>query len=119
VLPVERGGPRRRLDAAGVRSALEALVDRRGLGGRVTVRGACAGGCHAPGPNVSVAVYPPLEPGRAPSHVALGWRTFVYSLGGLDCLAAVLEDQLSAPAAPRSGRAAPAPTPRSAARRPR
>ena len=32
--------------------------------------------------------------GEREDHVAVGWKTYVYSLGSLDCLAAVLDDNL-------------------------
>jgi len=99
MLPLEPGGTRRRLDAGRVRRELEALVERRGLGDLVTVRDACAGGCFAAGPNVSVTIYPPPHPGQRPSHVALGWRTYVYSIHDLESLAAVIDDNLIEPAA--------------------
>ena len=38
------------------------------------------------------------RPGERPDHVALGWRTYVYSLAELECLAAIVDDNLSAPA---------------------
>lgn len=123
ILPVERHGPARRLDARGILARLRALVDARGLGDRVHVREACAGGCTRPGPNVGVTIYPALAPGQHGDGVAVGWRTYVYSLAALDCLARVIEDSLDGPAAAepaprsravrvsaglrRSGRAAP------------
>jgi len=93
-LPVERGARAQRLDAAAVRRSLEALVERRHLAGRVRFRDGCAGGCGQRGPNVGVMIYPPLRRGERPDHVAIGWKTYVYSLDTLDCLARVLEDNL-------------------------
>ena len=97
VLPVRRGERARRLDARGIFDALQALVARRGLGDRVRVREACAGGCSGSGPNVSVARYSLPAPGERADHVAVGWRTYVYSLPALACLAQVIEDNLDEP----------------------
>jgi hypothetical protein len=95
VLAIERGGPRRRLDARGIRRELEAVVARRGLGHLVSVGEACVGGCHGDGPNVGVVIYPALRAGERPSQVAIGWRTYVYSIGTLDCLATVVDENLT------------------------
>ena len=100
VLPIERGGRAQRLDAAGVLAALERLVARRGLGPRVEFRQSCAGGCGAEGPNVDVTIYPATAEGARPDHVAIAWKTYVYSLPTLDCLAAVIEENLDEPRAP-------------------
>jgi hypothetical protein len=94
VLPVERGGRARRLDAGAILRHLEALVARRGLAEHVRIRDACAGGCGLRGPNVTVTIYPPLRPGERPDHVAVGWKTYVASLTALDCLARVIDDNL-------------------------
>jgi hypothetical protein len=94
LLPIERGGRARRLDAAGVTRQLEALVARRGLGEHVRVSDACAGGCGLRGPNVTVTIYPPPRPGERPDQVAIGRKTYVASLGSLDCLARVIDDNL-------------------------
>ena len=96
-LPVERGGRARRLDAAAVLAELERVVARRGLGGHVQFREGCAGGCGAEGPNVDVTIYPVTAPDARPDHVAVGWRTYVYSLPTLDCLAAIIEENLDEP----------------------
>jgi hypothetical protein len=113
VLPVERGGPARRLDARAIIRRLQALVDARGLGDRVQVREACAGGCTGRGPNVGVTIYPAPAPGERADQVAIGWKTYVYSLATLDCLARVIEENLDAPrAAPPRPRARSAPPPR-------
>jgi hypothetical protein len=93
-LPVEPGDRPRRLDACAILRALTTLVARRRLGERVRVRQACAGGCSGGGPNVSVAVYPVPAAGVRADQVAIAWRTYVYSLGALDCLARVIEDNL-------------------------
>jgi hypothetical protein len=45
---------------------------------------------------VSVIVYPPVRPGETPDHVAIGWKTYVASLGTLDCLARVIDESLRA-----------------------
>lgn len=98
-LPIVRGKPARRLDARAVVGALRDLVTARRLEERVQVREGCAGGCGRNGPNVDVTVYPMPEPGERPSHVAVGWKTYVYSLGSLDYLARVIEDNLRPPRA--------------------
>jgi len=101
VLPVEPGDRAGRLDARAIFRALHALVARRGLGDRVQVREACAGGCNGPGPNVSVAIYPRPAEGERADHVAVAWRTYVYSLSTLDSLACVIDENLDEPRAPR------------------
>ena len=95
LLPVERGGRARRLDAAGVTRQLERLIARRGLTDHVRISDACAGGCSLRGPNVTVTIYPPVRPGERPDHVSIGWKTYVASLGSLDCLARVIDDNLT------------------------
>ena len=104
VLPVERGGRARRLDALGVLEALARLVVRRGLGARVELRQGCAGGCGGEGPNVDVTIYPVTPDGERPDHVAVGWKTYVYSLPALDCLATVIDENLDEPPAPATRR---------------
>jgi len=101
VLPLERGGPARRLDARALLDALRALAAARGLGERVRLREACAGGCAGPGPNVSVDVFPLPPPGGKPDSVAIGWKTYVYSLASLDCLARVIDENLGGAGRPR------------------
>ena len=93
-LPLERGGRARRLDARAVARHLEALAATRGVAERVSVRAACAGGCTSAGPNVGVVIYPAGNAGEAVDHVAIGWKTYVYSLRQLDCLARVITDNL-------------------------
>ena len=102
-LPVERRTPAVRLDARGILRSLREIVSARGLGSRVIVREACAGGCTGPGPNVGVTIYPAPAPGGRADQVAVGWKTYVYSLATLDCLARVIEENLDGPhpAAPR------------------
>ena len=97
VLPVERRRRARRLDARAILTELAALVTRRGLGQRVELREACAGGCGGPGPNVDVTIHPATPPGQRPDHVAIGWKTYVYSLPALDCLATVIDENLDEP----------------------
>jgi hypothetical protein len=105
-LPVVRGGRPTRLDAPAIARRLAALVEARGLGDRVQIRQACAGGCSLAGPNVGVTIYPVTRPGERPDSVAIGWRTYVYSIRHLDCLAAIVDDNLGGasprPPAPRS-----------------
>lgn len=105
-LPVERGQPPRWLDARAIVRALGAVVEARGLGDRVAIREACAGGCHGPGPNVSLTIHPLPRPGERPDHVAVGWRTYVSTLADLPCLAAVIDEHLPAR---RRGAARPTP----------
>jgi hypothetical protein len=93
-LPVARGGRAVRLNAAAIVRHLTELVAGRGLGERVRLREGCAGGCSGPGPNVSVEIFPMTRPGERPDHVAIGWKTYVYSLASLDCLATVIEENL-------------------------
>ena len=93
-LPVARGGRTVRLNAAAILKSLRELVAERGLDERVRLRDGCAGGCSGPGPNVSVEIFPLARPGEREDHVAVDWKTYVYSLGTLDCLAAVIEDNL-------------------------
>ena len=94
LLPLERGGRVARLDAAGVLDGLRGLVARRGLADRVQVRDGCAGGCWGAGPNVDVRVYAAPTPGEPADHVALGWKTYVYSLPSLASLADVIDENL-------------------------
>lgn len=103
VLPVERGGRAARLDAGAIAERLRALVAARKLGGRVRFREGCAGGCSSAGPNVSVEIFPVTPPGERPDHVAIGWKTYVYSLPTLDCLARVLDENLRAALRARAG----------------
>ena len=98
-LAVRAGETAQRLDAAGITRALRDLAAERGLAGRVRVVDGCAGGCGRPGPNVGVTFHAMPRPGEKPDHVALGWRTYVYSLASLDCVAAIL-DQCLAETAP-------------------
>ncbi len=97
VLAVERGGRAARLDAGAILDGLRALVAARRLEDRVRVREGCAGGCSADGPNVSVEIFPVTPPGERPDHVAIGWKTYVYSLPTLDCLATILDENLARP----------------------
>jgi hypothetical protein len=94
VLPVERGGPRRRLDARAILRELQALVARRNLDAVVRVREGCAGGCHGRGPNVSLTIHAMPAPGERPDNVAIGWRTYVGSVGDLAALRAILDENL-------------------------
>ena len=100
VLPVERGDRARRMDALGVLEALARVVARRRLGAHVELRQGCAGGCGGEGPNVDVTIYPAAHEGERPDHVAVGWKTYVYSLPTLDCLATIIDENLERPPAP-------------------
>jgi len=99
-LPLERGDRPRRLDARGVRDALAALIARHGLDTHVELREGCAGGCGGAGPNVDVTIYPAVPPGERPDHVAVGWKSYVYTLASLDCLATIIDENLDEPGAP-------------------
>jgi hypothetical protein len=94
VLPVLRGGRATRLDATTVFESLRALVATRRLEDCVRLREGCAGGCTQDGPNVSIEIFPPPRAGERPDHVAIGWKTYVYSLPTLACLATILEENL-------------------------
>jgi len=94
VLPITRGGRAVRMNAEAIRRHLADLVAERGLGKRVRLREGCAGGCSGAGPNVSVQIFPLRRPGEREDHVAVDWKTYVYSLGSLDCLATVIEENL-------------------------
>ena len=109
VLPITRGGRAIRLNAEAILQHVAELVAERGLGERVRLREGCAGGCSGTGPNVSVEIFPLGPPGEREDHVAVDWKTYVYSLGSLDCLAAVIEENLGRHARP---------SPTSTARRP-
>jgi hypothetical protein len=93
-LPVARGGRAVQLDSEAILRHLRELVVERGLGERVRLREGCAGGCSGPGPNVSVEIFPLGRPGEREDHVAVDWKTYVYSLGSLNCLAAVIEENV-------------------------
>lgn len=93
-LPIDRGGRVRRLDAAAVTQSLRDLVAARRLDRRVCLREGCAGGCGRAGPNVDVRIHPVRRPGEKPAHVAIGWKTYVYSLASLDCVATIIDENL-------------------------
>ena len=93
-LPVERGGRRRRLDAEGVQKALREIVAARGIDRYVSILEGCAGGCGRPGPNVDVRLHSTSSPGGTLDSVAIGWKTYVYSLASLPCVASIIEDNL-------------------------
>ena len=94
MLGVHRGGRARRLKAPAVAQALRDLVMERRLDEYVRVGEGCAGGCARAGPNVGVTIYPAPRPGEKPDHVAIDWKTYVYSLASLDCLAAIIDENL-------------------------
>ncbi|MBI4636349.1 MAG: hypothetical protein HY727_08365 [Candidatus Rokubacteria bacterium] len=95
VLPVTPAGAAERMNARAIARRLAALVDKRRLARRVSIREGCAGGCASDGPNVSVTIYPVPPPGERPDRVAIGWKTYVYSLATLDCLATVIDENLA------------------------
>jgi len=94
-LPVTRGVRAQQLDARAVLRELVALVDARGLASHVRVREGCAGGCSGRGPNVNVDILAAARDGR-PDSVAIDWKTYVYSLPTLACLADVIDENLGA-----------------------
>jgi hypothetical protein len=94
VLPVHPSGPARRLDAAAITRSLRDLVTERRLDGYVSVCVGCAGGCARAGPNVGVTMYSVPRPDEKLDHVAIGWKTYVYSLASLDCLATIIDENL-------------------------
>jgi hypothetical protein len=96
-LAVERGQRERRLDARAIVRVLGDLVAARGVEDRVEIREACAGGCSGPGPNVGVEVYAAPPPGARPDRVAIDWKTYVYSIASLDCLATIIDENLGTP----------------------
>jgi len=103
-LPVERGARAVPLNAAAVARELTALVARRRLEARVRVREGCAGGCWGAGPNVDVRIYAVSREGERSDDVAVGWKTYVYSLATLPSLAAVIDENLRAPRSRRPAR---------------
>lgn len=94
-LSLRRGGRAQRLDAPAIARHLAALAAERGLGDRVRIREGCAGGCQGPGPNVDVTRYPLPHAGERQDHVAVGWKTYVYSISTLDCLATIIDENLT------------------------
>jgi hypothetical protein len=96
-VPVEPGERPRRLDARAIFHRLGEVVERRGVADRVCLREACAGGCGGAGPNVGVTIYPMSAPGERADHVAIAWKTYVYSLPTLGCLARVIDENLDEP----------------------
>jgi len=91
-LAVDRGSRKRWLDAAGVARCLRELVRSRRLEAVVSVTEGCAGGCSRSGPNVDVRIHS----AAATDQVAIGWKTYVYSLTTLDCLATIIDENLHA-----------------------
>ena len=94
VLPVRPGGRARRLDAPAVAQTLRDLVAERRLDDYVCLREGCAGGCGRAGPNVSVTIHRAPQAGGQPDQVAIGWKTYVYALASLDCLATIIDENL-------------------------
>lgn len=97
LLPRDRGGEPRRFDAIAIARSLRDLVAERHLEGRVSFQDGCAGGCAGAGPNVGVTIYTVPRPGEKPDHVAIGWKTYIYSIASLDCLATIIDENLSPP----------------------
>ena len=44
-----------------------------------------------------MTIYPPIRPGERADGIAVGWKTYVYTLATLTCLAQVIEENLDAP----------------------
>jgi hypothetical protein len=101
---VEQGGRRVRLDAKAITRELTAVAARRGLADSIHVRDGCAGGCWGTGPNVDVRIYSIEQPGEATDKVAVGWKTYVYSLATLPSLSAIIDENLRARASRPPGR---------------
>jgi hypothetical protein len=68
------------------------------------VREGCAGGCGQDGPNVDVRIYSAPRAGERTDEVAVGWKTYVYSLAMLRSLADVIDENLTAPGPRRADR---------------
>ena len=94
VLPARRGRRAARMDATILARELAAFVAERGLEHWVRIREGCAGGCWSPGPNVGITIYPAPRDGERHDHIAIGWRTYVYSLATLDALTRIIDDNL-------------------------
>jgi hypothetical protein len=94
-LAVHPGEPAELLDAPAIAQCLRHLVAERRLEDRVAVHEACAGGCGRAGPNVGVSIYAVPPPGHKPDHVAIRWKTYVYSLASLDSLTAIIDENLA------------------------
>ena len=105
VLPPERGGRPRRMDARAVTLRLTDLIARRGLAATAWLRQDCAGGCGRAGPNVNVDVFAKASPGEEQDHIAIAGASYVYSLHALPCLAQIIDETLN-PGKPRGSRAA-------------
>jgi hypothetical protein len=108
-LPAAPGEPHRRLDARAILDTLRTLIRERGVEDRVSVREGCAGGCYGRGPNVSVEIHASAPQGHRQDRVAIDWKTYVYSIGALPSLAAIIEENLPTPltrVAPRTPRRA-------------
>lgn len=111
-LPLEAGDRALRLDARAILRGLADVAERRGVADRVHLREGCAGGCGGAGPNVGVTVHPMPVVGERVDNVAIAWKTYVYSLPTLECLARIIDENLDEPSAPprrRPGRSAPRP----------
>src|SRR5262249_23682924 len=93
-LAIDRGGKKHQLGATGLARSLREIATARGLDDFVAVREGCAGGCSRRGPNVDVTIHLAALPGAKPDHVAIGWKTYVYSLPSLDCVAAIIDENL-------------------------
>jgi hypothetical protein len=93
-LAAGRGLRRRRMNASTLARELRALVSARDLGRWVDIREGCAGGCWSSGPNVTVTLYPPARDSERADQVAIGWKTYVYSLAGLDRVSRIVDDNL-------------------------
>ena len=91
-LALRPGEAARPLDAAALARALLDLAAEREVRECVDLREGCAGGCGRSGPNVSVTIHARPRPGEKPDHVAIGWKTYVYSLASLGSLTEIIDD---------------------------
>ena len=101
-LPVEKGGRQKTMNARALAQELNRLIEARGLMGEVWVRERCAGGCWLAGPNVNVDCFVKARPGEAQDHIAIGGKSYVYSLGTLNYLGQLIDENL--PRRQREGR---------------
>ena len=93
-LPIARGRRAEKLNATAIAHQLRQIVAERGLADACACARVRRRLLEARAQRVGRDL-PDDSPGRArEDHVAVGWKTCAYSLGTLDCLAAVLDDNL-------------------------
>ena len=76
---------------------LRGLIARRQLADDVSLREGCAGGCYGSGPEPQRDDLSAVRPGERADGIAVSWKTYVYTLATLTCLAQVIEESLDAP----------------------